>query len=253
MFASFKHVNFSGRDPGRSLFSDRPVSQFDIGQMSGNGLLGQASLTLDYLFSRGRLGIFGSKGFLQDAVLGRFDTVSRNVFTEYYLRTVDQVGASTTLGLMGNAYLEANLGYLKSRANADRVGGTARFVFPFADRLAFTLEGGMNETLLSYSNTGRVVAGLQFGNFMRPKDYLEGYNGVQHAVPVDVPRVRYEIMTRTVRTGQRRACGECRSRPDGCWGRPDHARWLRVRTIRKVTLSPTSGFRLPVRAFRWLA
>jgi hypothetical protein len=201
MFASFKHVNFSGRDPGRSLFSDRPVSQFDIGQMSGNGLLGQASLTLDYLFSRGRLGIFGSKGFLQDAVLGRFDTVSRNVFTEYYLRTVDQVGASTTLGLMGNAYLEANLGYLKSRANADRVGGTARFVFPFADRLAFTLEGGMNETLLSYSNTGRVVAGLQFGNFMRPKDYLEGYNGVQHAVPVDVPRVRYEIMTRTVRTG----------------------------------------------------
>jgi hypothetical protein len=36
---------------------------------------------------------------------------------------------------------------------------------------------------------------------MRPKDYLEGYNGVQHAVPVDVPRVRYEVLSRTVRTG----------------------------------------------------
>ena len=45
------------------------------------------------------------------------------------------------------------------------------------------------------------MAGFQFGNFMRPKDYMEGYNGVQHAVPVDVPRIRYEVLTRTVRTG----------------------------------------------------
>jgi hypothetical protein len=201
LFASFKHVNFSGRDPGPSLFNDRPVTQFDTGQMTGNGLLGQASLTLDYLFSRGRVGIFGSKGFLQDAVLNRVSTANRNVFTEYFLHTIDQVGASTTLGLFGNNYLEGNLGYLKSRANADRVGGTARFIFPISDRFAFTLEGGMNETLLSMSNTGRVVAGLQFGNFMRPKDYMEGYNGVQHAVPADVPRVRYEVLTRTVRTG----------------------------------------------------
>jgi len=203
LFASFKHVNFTGREPGNNIFTDRPVTQtqFDTGEMTGNGLLGQASLTLDYLFSRGKFGIFGSKGFLQDATLNRIGTQSRNVFTEYYLHTIDQVGLSTTVGLMGNVYLEGNLGYLKSRANADRVGGTARFVFPFSDRLAFTLEGGMNETLLSTSNTGRVVAGLQFGNFMRPKDYLEGYNGVQHAVPVDVPRLRYEILTRTVRTG----------------------------------------------------
>ena len=76
------------------------------------------------------------------------------------------------VGIGGNSYLEGNLGYLKSRANADRLGGTARFVFPFRDRFAFTLEGGMNETLLSRDQTGRVVAGFQFGNFMRPKDYL---------------------------------------------------------------------------------
>ena len=74
-------------------------------------------------------------------------------------------------------------------------------MFPLSDRFAFTLEGGMNETLISRDNTGRVVAGFQFGNFMRPKDYLEGYNGVQHAVPADVPRVRYEVLTRTTRTG----------------------------------------------------
>jgi len=200
LFASFKNVNFSGHSPGNNIFNDRPVTQFDPGQVQGNGTLGQAAFTLDYLFTRGKFGIFGTKGFLNDAVLNRI-AMSRNVFTEYYLRTIDQAGVSTTLGLFGDSYLEANLGYLKSRANADRVGGTARFVFPISERFAFTLEGGMNETMLSRDNTGRAVAGFQFGNFMRPKDYLEGYNGVRHAVPVDVPRVRYEVLTRTVRTG----------------------------------------------------
>jgi hypothetical protein len=200
IFASFKHVNFSGNVPGNSIFTDRPVTQFSQGQITGNGTLGQASAVVDYLFSRGKIGIFGAKGFLNDAVLNRI-ALSRNVFTEYYLRTIDQAGVSATVGLMGDVYVEGNVGYLKSRANADRLGGTARFVFPISDRFAFTLEGGMNETLLSRDNTGRVVAGFQFGNFMRPKDYVEGYNGVRHAVPVDVPRVRYEVLSRTARTG----------------------------------------------------
>jgi len=201
LFASFKNVNFTPRKNAQGLFTGQTLpTQFEQGQMSGSGVLGQASFTLDYLFTRGKIGVFGSKGFLNDAVLNRI-AIAQNVFTEYYLRTIDQAGVSTTVGLMGNAYLEGNLGYLKSRANADRIGGTARFVFPLTNRFAFTLEGGMNETLVSRSNNGRVVAGFQFGNFMRPKDYLEGYNGVRHAVPVDIPRVRYEILTRTVRTG----------------------------------------------------
>jgi len=204
LFASFKNVNFSGRNGGRNLFTDRPTqllpTQFSPGDVIGNGTLGQGSFTLDYLFSRGKVGIFGSKGFLNDAVLNRI-AISQNVFTEYYLRTIDQAGVSSTVGLVGNTYLEANIGYLKSRANADRVGGTARFIFPLSNRFAFTLEGGLNETMMSRENTGRVVAGFQFGNYMRPKDYLEGYNGVRHAVPVDVPRIRYEVLSRTVRTG----------------------------------------------------
>ncbi|HYO81984.1 MAG TPA: OmpA family protein [Bryobacteraceae bacterium] len=200
IFASFKHVNFSGRDPGRNIFTDRPVTQFQQGQITGQGMLGQASATVDYLFGRGRLGIFGTKAFLNDAVINRI-ALSRNVFTEYYLRAIDQVGVSTTVGMFGDSYLEGNIGYLKSQGNADRLGGTARLIFPLSDRFAFTLEGGMNETLLSRDNTGRVVAGFQFGNFMRPRDYMEGYNGVRHAVPTDVPRVRYEVLNRTARTG----------------------------------------------------
>jgi hypothetical protein len=41
---------------------------------------------------------------------------------------------------------------------------------------------------------GRAVVGFQFGNWIRPKTYLE----TQNPVPVDIPRLRYEIATRRV-------------------------------------------------------
>ena len=176
LFSSFKHVT--------------------VRDMQSGGTLGQASVTFDWLFGRGRVGVFGSKGFLDDAVLGR-TPLGPDVFLESYLKIVDQVGVSTSFGLFGNTYLEANIGYLKSPGHVDRPGGTGRFVFPLNNRFAFTVEGGMNETLLAADNSGRIAFGVQLGNWMKPKEYkLSG-----KAVPADIPRVRYELLTRRVRTG----------------------------------------------------
>ena len=193
LFASFKHVNLSGAQNG--------------------GNLGQGALTLDYLFQYGRLGVFGTKGFLNNSVIDRRNATfatgltnadgtpilatAPNIFLERYLSIVDQVGVSTTLGLWGNNYLEANIGYLRSIGNADRPGGTVRFVFPIRDRFAFTAEGGVNETLLGAGNSGRAVFGFQWGNFVRPKDY----RGSDHPAPADIPRIRYELLTRRIHVG----------------------------------------------------
>jgi hypothetical protein len=193
LFGSFKHVNLSGAQNG--------------------GNLGQGALTLDYLFKFGRLGVFGTKGFLNNAVLDRRNATfatgltnadgtpivgtAPNIFLERYLSIVDQAGVSGTVGLWGNNYLEANIGYLRSAGNADRPGGTVRFVFPIRDRFAFTAEGGVNETLLGAGNGGRAVFGFQWGNFMRPKDY----RGSDRPVPADIPRVRYELLTRRIHVG----------------------------------------------------
>jgi len=193
LFASFKHVNINGAQDG--------------------GNLGQAAVTLDYIFKLGRLGLFGTKGFMNNAVIdtrnATFATgqtnadgtavlaTAPNIFIQKYLSIVDQVGASTTLGLWGNNYVEANVGYLRSYGRADRPGGTVRFIFPIKEHFAFTAEGGVNETLLGPGNSGRAVFGIQLGNFMRPKDY----QAANHAVPVDIPRVRYEVLSRTVHRG----------------------------------------------------
>ncbi len=186
LFSSFKHVTLRGNQQG--------------------GTLGQAAMTLDYIFKYGRVGLYGTKAFMDNALIDSRNAVltgpnglfvAPNLYIERYLKVVDQVGGSTSLGLWGNNYLEANVGYLKSFAGADRPGGTLRFVFPMGNKLAFTVEGGMNETLLERNQTGRAVVGIQLGNFLRPKEF----KGVDHPIPVDVPRVRYEVMERRVARG----------------------------------------------------
>ena len=231
-FGSLKHVNFSGHSAGTNIFTDRPVYVEQSAIHHGPDRRQRPAWTgfvhLDYLFSGGKFGIFGSKGFLQDDVLNRIATANATCSREAYLRTIDQVGVSTTFGIGRQRLSRRQHRLSEEPGNADRLGGTARFVFPLRDRFAFTLEGGMNETLLSRDNTGRVVAGFQFGNFMRPKDYLEGYNGVQHAVPADVPRVRYEVLTRTVRTGNDAPVANAGPDQIGVAAGHDHARRQRL-------------------------
>ncbi|MCS7026602.1 MAG: OmpA family protein [Bryobacteraceae bacterium] len=217
-FAPFKE-NFAFQSQGEYLyFRDRKEGQFDLGlvyryknfqpglfssfknvqvnELRSGGTLGQAALTLDYIFGRGKVGMFGTKAFLDNQVLA-VTPITRTLQIQHVLKAIDQVGAQATVGLYRNVYAEGNLGYLKSYGHADRPGGTLRFVFPLNNNLAFTVEGGFNETLLARSNNGRVVAGLLFGNLLRPKEF----QSLSHPVPADVPRVRYEILQRRVRTG----------------------------------------------------
>jgi hypothetical protein len=183
LFGSFKHVNLSGDQTG--------------------GTIGQAAFTAEYLFRWGKIGAFGTKAFLDDAIVNRANVITpaglflNDFVTERYLRVVDQAGMSGTAPLFGKNYLEGNLGYLRSTTAGDRVGGTLRLIFPVSNKIAFTVEGGMNETLLGRGNNGRAVVGVQFGEQLRPRDYL----AARHPIPVQIPRVRYEILTRTVRTG----------------------------------------------------
>jgi hypothetical protein len=182
LFGSFKHVNLRGE----------------------GGTLGQAAVTADYLFSRGRVGVFGTKGFMDNSIIGRSQVIlangaiAPNLMIERYLRIVDQGGLSGAVGLKGNMYAEGNIGYLRSYGGADRPGGTLRFVFPINDKFAFTVEGGVNETFMGRSTNGRAVFGITWGNLLRPKNFLAS----NKPVPVDIPRVRWELLTRTVRTGQ---------------------------------------------------
>jgi hypothetical protein len=177
-FASFKYV------------------KFDEWQRAAG--LGQATGTIDYVFNRGRVGFFGTKGFIDGAVVDEA-FLSRNILSQTYVKVVDQVGISTTLGAWGDTWFEGNFGALFRRGGGNKPGGTIRYVHPLNPKVAFTVEGGLNETLVSSNNTGRIVFGLQFGSWLSPKDYNVADS--DRPVPVEIPRVRYEVLSRTVRTG----------------------------------------------------
>jgi outer membrane protein OmpA-like peptidoglycan-associated protein len=173
LFSSFKYVNFR--------------------EFQSGGTLGQAALVIDYLFSRGRIGVFGTKGFKDNAVLNRVP-LGNTSFMENYLKIVNQVGANAQVGLVGKSYLEGNLGYLESHmpGSSGRPGGMLRFVGPLNDFFAFTVEAGLNETYLAPKNSGRLVFGIEFGSWMRPGQFMQ----TTQPVPMEIPRVRYELLTR---------------------------------------------------------
>jgi hypothetical protein len=208
-------MNFPGLS-GSDEWGSRQEGQFDIGLVNrwsrfqmglfnsmkyvnfGNfqrgGTLGQGALTMDYIFGRGRVGIFATQGWKDNAVLNTVN-FGPTSFLETYLRIVNQYGASAQVGAWGDSYFEGNLGYLRAKGPApDRPGGMLRFVQPVGSNFAITAELGLNETFVASRTMGRAVIGFQFGNWMRPKSYLES----QNPVPVDIPRLRYELATRRV-------------------------------------------------------
>ena len=107
-----------------------------------------------------------------------------------------QYGGSALVGVWGDAYIEGNAAYLRNKApNAKAApGGSVRLVQPLNPHVAFTAEAGFNETLLNTNDSGRVVFGLQLGNYIRPKEYGQ----TKSPVPMDVPRVRYQLLTRRI-------------------------------------------------------
>ncbi len=178
LFSSFRHVNFR--------------------EFSAGTTLGQASATVDYVFGRGRIGAYGTKGFLTDRLVNSELTSPTRVFrVDTYAAVVDQLGFSGQVGVWGDAYVEGNAGALFRQFGDNKFGGMGRLVQPVSKRVAVSVEAGLNETLVGNSNYGRIAVGLLFGNWLKPKDYALA----DGPVPVDIPRVRYELVQRVERTG----------------------------------------------------
>ena len=181
-------------------FTSFKYVKFDEWQQMGG--LGQAAFTADYIFNKGRVGFFGTKSFLDGAVVNEV-LLRRNIFEQTYLQVVDQAGVSTAFSAWNvggdkTAWFEGNAGALFRRGGSNRFGGGLRYVHPVTRGVALTLEGGMNETLVSDNNYGRFAVGVQFGGWLSP----DKYNDVEdRPVPVDVPRIRYEVLTREVQVG----------------------------------------------------
>ena len=173
------------------------------------GYIGQFFFNAGYLFKYGQVGLFATKSNIDEPVVNavQFDDV---LFEETYLKVADQFGVNFQLGPPNSrniGYFEGSAGYIKMATVESAFGGNLRYIQPlpwerFRDRLAVTAEVGYNEGFIkSTENNLRVGIGLRFGKWTRPSDFTQANQG---AVPVIVPRIRYETLTRIVRHGNRR-------------------------------------------------
>ena len=172
-FASFKYVNF--------------------GQYQQGGMVGQAAFLADYLFGGGKIGVFGTEGFKNYATLNSI-TLAPGAYEQTYARVVNQVGVDGVVGAWGTAYIQGNVGVLFNHGQGNKPGFTAKLVQPIIPHLAFTAEVGYNETYVNAKNSGAARFGLLFGGIMNPKEF----NKITTPVPMDVPRVHYQLGTRRV-------------------------------------------------------
>jgi len=174
-FASFKYLNYR--------------------QYQQGGALGEGAFLIDYIFKGGRIGVFGTQGFKNTAVLN-MQELYPGVYNQTYARLINQYGVDAQVGVWGDAYLEGNLGVLHryGPGEGSTPGGEIRLVQPIVSRLAFTAEYDYNASLVGTGSM--LLVGLQLGNYIKPKEYAS----IKSPVPMDVPRIRYEFLTRRVGT-----------------------------------------------------
>lgn len=173
-FSSFKYINF--------------------GQYQQGAMVGQASFLVDYLFSGGKVGVYGTEGFKNYGVLNSVE-LAPGAFEQTFARIDNQVGFSATVGAWGKSYFSGNAGAIFTHYQGNKPGFNVKFVQPIINHLAFTAGVGYNESYISqHGNMADVQFGLLFGGILNPKDFAKN----TRPVPMDVPEVRYELGTRRV-------------------------------------------------------
>ena len=173
------------------------IRYVDRDRFDSGGTLGQFFFNVGYLFGRGQAGFYYTKANLDEPVVKtvQFDDV---FFEETFLKVMDQVGVNFQVLVTDRSYVEGAFGYMSSAVRGDVPGGVVRYVMPrLWKRIGLAAEVGYNESFVGQENSMRVGFGLRFDDWSRPSTF----RGDDGPVPVFVPRVRYETLTKIVRRG----------------------------------------------------
>jgi hypothetical protein len=171
------------------------LKRIEMDDYADGGTLAQGSVVAEYLFDWGSVGGFATRGLVGESVIGR-DYISTHVVRETYLNTLDQYGVNFQLDLPAKFMLEGNVGYIDREELASRAGGLVRVLRPLGANWSWFVEGSWNESLLSDDTSGRYAAGIRYGQWKQP---IRGE--ISDVVPVEVPRLKYDVRTRTARIG----------------------------------------------------
>jgi hypothetical protein len=182
------------------------------------GLLGQHVFSVNYITSsRATLGGYFT---IPNSAMPIIKTaqVDQTLFEQTYLKIAKQAGATFQWNVTQSSYIEGSLGYIS--ASRHGAGGVVRYVRPLPTRsnVQLTSEVGLNESFIGTKDSWRVGFGIRVATWGKDRSGTASHTAssagaTQTAsitddkprgpLPIVVPRVRYETVTRSIRQGNR--------------------------------------------------
>lgn len=156
--------------------------------------MAQAALIADVRFGSGKVGLFGTFPLLDGDVIR---TVEHDIFTtEFYTAVAKQVGFDFGVSLGERVDFSGFFASVDSEvSDADTAAGLNLQV-QLKDKLSFYADAQMNQSMLMMDDEYRYMVGLKLGSWNDAR-----YNVSDQITPVNIPQIRYEILQRTMRTG----------------------------------------------------
>jgi hypothetical protein len=159
-----------------------------------SAFLGQGALVVNLQFEKGHIGAFATAGFSDgDVVLT--EQMDLTYTRETYLQVVDQVGLQFGVVLGNAVLLSGSAASLDTDLGAD-TSFDLNVEWWVKDNWSLYLTGSMNRNLITNEDNNRYALGFRLGQW-RYRSGLD-QNGV---TPIDIPTIKYEVLTRMMRTG----------------------------------------------------
>ncbi len=157
--------------------------------------IGQGSLMADFLLEGGKIGVYGTIPFADGDILAE-TPIGGSLYRQTYVNVPVQYGLNFGANFTERVGLTGHAGAIDGETSADLTAGLNLDV-GVKENLVWYIDLQLNDSLLRDDDDSlRYMTGLKFGSWTRAP-----YGRADHLTPVQIPRVRYELLTRVVRKG----------------------------------------------------
>ncbi|CAM2069057.1 OmpA family protein [Sulfidibacter corallicola] len=158
--------------------------------------MGQGALIADINFDRGKVGLFATTAFADGDIVGEVPLDNRGAFVqEWYVNVPAQFGLNFGFSITDRVDFGGHFGAIDGETSSD-LSADLKLDVLVGENLSWYLQAEMNDSHLINDDKYRYLTGLKLGSWSRVR-----YGTSDRVTPIEIPRVRYEILGRAVRKG----------------------------------------------------
>jgi len=158
--------------------------------------IGQGALVANFLFGSGKIGAYGTFPFADGDVVS--ETRNGVFLSETYINVPNQLGLDFGVSFGDRVDLSGYAASIDGESDVD-LGAGLKLDVLVGEQLSWFLQADMNEWIVGAAGDDdamRYQTGLRLGSWAQAR-----YNVQDRITPVDLPQLRYELLSRVRRVG----------------------------------------------------